>query len=295
MSRQLGAFLICALILVACEKGPPPPPVVVFATGEDGDALSVLFEEFTNDTDIPVTVVWGASAENANKLIGNIGGPADVLITDNVADIWRAADRGALRPILSEAFDSLHAALKDPDRAWATFDVHFQVISHTSGAGPLIGRLDDLGNPEFSGRVCLSSSDLSINRSLITYLIEERGVKEAERLVRRWVRNLAASPFATEAELAAAIKSGQCDYGITSWPNDFEGVTPYGVEMRYIDASGAGVGRHAGNPESAQKLVGWLLTNRRMEFGGDAEPVFVGIAGWRDEEARLLAERAGYR
>lgn len=295
MIRQLGVLLICALVLVSCDKSPPQRPVVVFATGEDGDSLSILFEKFTDDTDIPVTIVWGSSAENANKLIGNIGGPADVLITDNVADIWRAADRGALRPILSEAFDSLHAALKDPDRAWATFDVQFQVISNAHGAKPLIGRLEGLGNPEFSGRVCLSSSNLSINRSLITYLIEEKGVKEAERLVRRWVRNLAASPFATEAELAAALQSGQCDYGITSWPNDFEGVTAYGVEMRYIDANGAGVGRHAGNPEAAQKLLGWLLTNRRMEFGGDAEPVFAGIAGWRDEEARLLAERAGYR
>jgi iron(III) transport system substrate-binding protein len=293
--RRLGAFLICALVLTACDKSPSQPPVVVFATGEDGDALSMLFEEFTDDTDIPVTVVWASSAANANKLIDNTGGPADVLITDNVADIWRAADRGALRPILSEAFDSLHAALKDPDRGWAAVDVRFHVISHAINARPLTIRLDDLGSPEFSGRVCLSSSGLSINRSLIAYLIDERGVKEAERLVRRWVKNLAASPFATEAELAAAIQSGQCDYGITSWPNEFEGVAPFRPDRLYIDVSAAGVGRHAGNPEAAQELVDWFLRNRRMEFDGDTEPVFTGIAGWRDEEARLLTERAGYR
>lgn len=288
-------LLLAALILGACDKSPPPSPVIVFATGEDGDALSMLFEEFTDDTGIPVRVEWGASDDNANKLIDKSGVPADVLITDNVADIWRAADRGALRPISSEAFDSLHAALKDPDRSWAAVDTRFHAITHAISARPITIRLDDLGSPGFSGRVCLSSSELSVNRSLIAYLIEERGVKEAERLVRRWVKNLAASPFATESELVAAIQSGRCDYGITSWPNEFEGVTAFRPERLYIDVSAAGVGRHAGNPGAAQKLLDWFLRNRRMEFGGDAEPVFAGIAGWRDEEARLLAERAGYR
>jgi iron(III) transport system substrate-binding protein len=269
--------------------------VVVYATGEDGDSLSVLFERFTDDSGVPVTIEWGSSADNANALIQKSGTPADVLVTDNVADMWRAAERGALRPISSAAFDSLHAALKDPDRSWVAVDVRFSSIAHASAVRPVRIRLDELGSPEFSGRVCLSSSSLSINRSLIAYLIEERGIKETERLVRRWVKNLATSPFTTESELAAAIKSGQCDYGIMSWPNEFEGVTPFPMERIYIDVSAAGVGRHAGNPEAAQELVGWLVRNRRMDFARDAEPVFAGIAGWRDEDARLLVERAGYR
>lgn len=295
MMRLLGALVLCAFTLAACDRGPPPPAVVVLATGEDGDALSMLLAGFTDDTGIPVVVEWGASADNANRLINNSGRPADVLITDNAVDIWRAADLGALRPILSEAFDSLHAALKDPDHGWVAVDMRFHTIAHANNVRPLSPRLDDLGSPEFSGRVCLSSSDLSINRSLIAYLVDERGVKEAERLVRRWVRNLATPPFATEAELVAAIQSGQCDYGIASWPNEFEGVTPYPLDRLYIDVSAAGVGRHAGNPEAAQELVDWFLRNRRFEFRDETEPVFAGIAGWHDEDVRLLVERAGYR
>jgi len=295
VKHRLGVLVLCAFFVVACDKGPPPPPVVVFATGEDGDALSLLLEDFTDDTGIPVAVEWGTSADNAHKLINKSGTPADVLITDNVADIWRAADRGALRPIVSEAFDLVHASLKDPDREWAAVDVRFLTISHAHDVRPLAIQLDDLGSPEFSGRVCLSSPDLSINRSLIAYLIDERGVKEAERLVRRWVKNLAVPPFFSEAELAAAIRSGKCDYGIVSWPNEFEDAIPFPTDRRYVDISAAGVGRHAESPEAAQKLVGWILNKRRMDFRGEPEPVFAGIAGWRDEDARLLAERAGYR
>lgn len=295
MRRFLFTLMCCGFVLTACDKGPPPPPVVVFATGEDGDALSMLLADFSDDTGIPVEVEWGDSADNADKLINKLGRPADVLITDNVADIWRAADRGALRPILSESFGPMHDALKDPDGVWAAIEVRFQSIAHANKTRPLTIRLDDLGSPEFSGRVCLSSSELSINRSLIAYLVDERGVKEAERLVRRWVRNLAVPPFATEAEMATAMQSGQCDYGILGVPSEFEGVASYMPERQYIDISAAGVGRHAGNPEAGQKLVDWILKKRRMEYHGNVEPVFAGIAGWRDEDARLLAERAGYR
>ncbi len=106
MKRYFGAGILCVLFLAACDEGPPSPPVVVFATGEDGGALSMLFADFTDDTGVPVRVEWGTSAENANRLINKSGAPADVLITDNVADTWRAADEGALRPIRSDAFDS---------------------------------------------------------------------------------------------------------------------------------------------------------------------------------------------
>lgn len=295
MRQFLFALMCCAFVLTACDKGPPPPPVVVFATGEDGDTLSMLLADFSDDTGIPVEVEWGDSAGNADKLINKLGRPADVLITDNVADVWRAADRGALRPISSEAFGPMHNALKDPDGLWAAIELRFQSIAHANKTRPLTIRLDDLGSPEFSGRVCLTSSELSLNRSLMAYLVDERGVKEAERLVRRWVRNLAAPPFATEAELAAAIQAGQCDYSILSVPNQFEGVMSFMPERQYIDVSAAGVGRHAGNPEAGQQLLDWILKKRRYEFRGNAEPVFAHIAGWRDEDARLLAERAGYR
>lgn len=288
MRRLLIAM---AVILAACESEPPQPVVVYVPTEFEERANSWLPE-----SGLAVTVITGDSSAITDKVIAKQDSPrADVLITSGVPDIWRAADRGALRPIQSELFDTLHDALKDPDRSWAAIDIRSHVILHANDARPLTIRLDDLGTPEFSGRICLSSPDLSINRSLIAYLIEERGVKEAERLVRRWVKNLAASPFATESELVGAIQAGRCDYGITSWPIEFEGVTPLQPETLYLDVSAAGVARHAGNPEAAQELLDWLLRNRQIVIAGDSEPVFAGIAGFRDEEARLLAERAGYR
>ena len=285
------------LMLAACggAKEPQGPAIVVLATGEEGDALTELLDDFTDETGVPVSVEWGSSAGNADRLIEKSGIPADVLIVDNIADAWRVADRGAFRPVQSPAFANLHASLKDPDGYWAVIDVRTFVIAHRNDTRPLTASFDDLGTTEFLGRVCLSSSQLSSNRSLIAFLIEEKGVKEAERLVRRWVKNLATPPFASAADMLDAMRAGDCEYGIASMADDLGGLTPFSPQPHYFDASAVGVGRHAQQPESAHRLVDWLIRNRQTGFQTQDSRPFAGTAGWRDQEARLLAERAGYR
>jgi ABC-type Fe3+ transport system substrate-binding protein len=64
-----------------------------------------------------------------------------------------------------------------------------------------------------------------------------------------------------------------------------------------LEIAAVGVNRHAAHPDAAQKLADWLLRHREP-WKPSAEkpaPPAVHIAGWRDAEARLLAERAGYR
>ncbi len=289
--------LVAALLLASCEQQAPTAPVVVFAAGEAGGRLAEVLEEVSTETGLTLDVRWGDSGDLTELLITKTGEPADILITDSVADIWLAADRGALRPIQSDAFDAQSASLSDPDRFWTAVGLSFHAIYHGPEVRPLTARLDDLAMPEFAGRVCLSSARLGINRSLIAYLIEEYDARTAERLVRLWVRNLARPPFATQEALIEAVRDGQCDYAIGGSTAEVEGVVPFLVEQYTVDIEAIGIGRHARNADAAQAAVDWLLRNRAVEFkSSDGRyPPAVHIAGYRDEEARLLAERAGYR
>ena len=294
---RVGFALIVLLVLAACggAKEPQGPAIVVLATGEEGDALTELLADFTDDTGVPVSIEWGSSTDNADRLIEKVGIPADVLITDNIADAWRVADSGAFRPVQSPAVTELHPSLKDPDGYWAAIDVRTLVIVHRNDARPLTASYDDLGAAQFMGRVCLSSPQRSSNRALIAFLIDEKGVKESERLVRRWVKNLAMPPFTSEEGMLDAIRTGDCDYGIATMAENLDGLTPVSPPPHYVDAGAVGVGRHAQQAESAHLLVDWLLRNHKFELRTDEGPPFVGIVGWRDEEVRLLAERAAYR
>jgi len=296
----MRAMFLAALaisILVACESKTLSQPIVVYATVEDDTSLPTWLAEFTDETGIPVTVNYGDSGANTDAVIANASSPpADVLLTSNVADIWRAADEGALRPIQSAHLSSIPEYLRDPDGLWAATEARYAAIGVAPGlavASP--GNYADLADPKLHGQICLSSSALAVNRSLIAMLIQDLGVRPAERIVRGWQRNLAFSPFSTEAELQVAIASGSCNYGILSMSPEIQIGEKAEDRQYYVDIDGIGVARHAQNPESAHVLVDWMLKKKAIKDLAWSNDKNVGIAGWRDEEARLLAERAGYQ
>ncbi len=317
MRTTLG--LITLLLLVAaCEKETAKPrqePVVVYAAYDDQDYLQTLFESFTRETGVIVTIRTGESAQLTDDVIANRGAPpADVLLTDNAADVWRAADEGALRPIAAENMSDVAEFLRDPDGLWTA--ARMSVIMIAVGEGAAVQEVPRayaaLGEAQYKGGVCLSSSSLAVNRALIAMLIADLGVKPAERVVRGWVRNLALPVFETEEALVEALDAGTCNYGIVSSPLISGGrILP---EPAYVDIEGVGIARHARYPGSAQKLINWLLSadvqwQHAHETTAHAAlatlpdtpipPAIsrknVGLAGWQDEDAVLLAERAGYR
>jgi iron(III) transport system substrate-binding protein len=283
--------------LTACDAMPPAEPVLVYAPNAGEAKLVEWFSEFTDETGIPVTVKFGDSDTNTENVIGNKGSPpADVLLTSNVADIWRAADEGALRPIQTATMDAVPQVLKDPDGLWVTLDVRYVRIAASSHANDVHpSNYSDLSKSELRGKLCLSSSALAVNRSLIAMLIEDLGVKSAERMVRAWVRNLASPPFATEAELVAALLSGTCRYGILSSSINASEIRIIAPDPLYIDIDGIGVTRHARYPASAHSLVDWMLAEKSLPEPVSSNGKNIGLAGWRDEDVTRLVERAAYR
>jgi iron(III) transport system substrate-binding protein len=192
--------------------------------------------------------------------------------------------------------DSADASLNDPDDLWAAIDVRFHAIATRSESiEPVVTNYNDLKLPELKGRLCLSSSELHANRSLLAMLIGDRGLKQTERLVRGWIRNLAASPFPSEEELLEALGNGMCDYAIVASQTASDSFVYLMPEPMYVDIDAIGVARHASNPEGAQQLVDWFLVNKPVRIESKSGRQNIGNAGWRDEDARLLAERAGYR
>jgi len=289
------SLLLAALLLAACDARPPSPPLIVFVAGLEQDRLTQMLDEFSAETGIPLTVRTGASAELTDRLINSPAEHADILITDDLADALRAAERGALRPLQSDVAAATHPSLRDPDGLWVAFEIWPRWIQHFSDTWPVNPSYEDLGTDAFSGRLCLSSASLPGNRALLAHLIEANGALSTERLVRRWVRNLKEAPYATDAELRAAVRSGVCEYAIVSTAFHLAGNWRLTSGPYSYDATAIGIGRHAAQPELAHELVDWVLDNKTVPIPGNSELPAAAVAGWRDEEARLLAERAGYR
>lgn len=286
-------------------------PVVVYATHDDEAYLPSLFADFTRETGIRVTVRHADAKTSMEDVINDRGSPpADVLLSPDVFSIWKAADEGALRPLTSESLirtvdAQVPAHLRDPDGVWVAVSARAAAIAYDSrvvDASALTG-YDSLADESRHGNVCLSSSSLAVNRSLIAMLIDELGVRPAEIVVRGWVRNLALPAFETDADLLAAMGAGTCALGIVTLPRksasansgDSESIRFFVPQPAFGDIEGLGVARHAREPESAQRLIEWLLNTHADDFVGDKLSTRnVGVAAWRADDAIKLAERAGY-
>ncbi len=300
-----------AVFCAGCGQAPDPEspevgkePVVVYAAFEDDVALVDASERYTDETGVLVIVRHGVATNIVEDLIENrISPPADVLATRSVVDAWRAAEESALRPLFSEpAREHVPAWARDPDDLWFATGARAAVVVHNLANlhADDLPDVSTLAEPQFSGSLCLSSSAIPVNRTVIATMINELGVRPAELVVRGWIQNLAMPPFDDESQLIEAIDSGACGIGIVSNPAlessnaDLKVIMP---TTPYADVETVGIARHARNPDGAVELVEWLLADSGFAFtSGDQSPnrENVSVVAWHYEDAVKLAERARY-
>jgi iron(III) transport system substrate-binding protein len=310
--RRLTAWvaaLAVAVLSAACERtpetatvAPPAAPVVVYVAFEDDAAVRRQLERYTDATGVPVIVRRGVATDIVDDIIENTVIPAaDILMTQSVTGVWRAAEEGALRPVASELVVARTPSwTRDADKLWAA--TGFTAAAIITGAK---NEVDDattfavLAEPRFKGELCLSSSDLQINRALIVMLIDELGVRPAEIVVRGWLQNLAVPVFTSEEQVLEAIHAGTCIIGIASASVAAQsGLLVHVPQPAAVEIDGIGIGRHAHNPDGALALVEWLIaelpasTFDSIDTAGQKN---VGVIAWYQRDAALLAERARYR
>ena len=275
--------------------------VVVYAANDHADSWPAIFEDFTRETGIRVSVRYRDAATVVGEVIRDAGSPpADILLTPSVHGAWEAAGEGALRPLRNDVMSSRVAdALRDPDDYWIAVRTRIAVVGTATRlpSAPEVTGFADLGDVAFRGHLCLTKSALPLNRVLIASLIDHYGIRDAELIVRRWVSNLALPPFDDESALREAVGAGSCKLAILSTEaagglrvaRSVVGTSPV------VDVEAIGVARHASDPESAERLIAWLLESGPVSSLTSDSLRPIARVAYRIDDAIDLAERAGYR
>ncbi len=321
----VGSIAAMTLLLVSCDPTTTTPasksasnPVVVYASYEDESYLPDYFSAFTESTGIRVIVKHTKSA--VDEVIADHGSPpADVLLTREAVGVWRAADEGALRPLaLGDRENRLPEWSRDPDGYWVAFSLRPSLLIYDSRVAnfEVPTSYEELADERFRGQLCLSSSSVTTNRTVIAMLINEMGERPAEIIVRGWLQNLAMPVFSTDDDVLQAIASAQCTMGIVA-SNSYSGlgrgsddVRPADFAQLYTNIEGVGIARHARNPETALELIDWMLSDvaQALHSAGRLTVSVTDSAGQQsisrenisavaacNEDASKLAERAGYQ
>ncbi|RLK48173.1 iron(III) transport system substrate-binding protein [Alkalispirillum mobile] len=297
--------------------------------------IKPLFDRFTEETGINVRYV----TDSAGPLLARLQQegrrtPADVLMTVDAGNLWQAADRGVLQSIDSEPLrESIPEHLRDPDDQWFGLSVRARTIMYAPDRvdPEELSTYEDLADPKWEGRLCVRTSQHVYNQSLVATMISHHGEERTREVLEGWVNNFADRPFSNDTSTLRAIAAGQCDVSITNtyylgrvlkddpdfpvapfWPNQDD----VGV---HVNVSGAGVTRHANNPEQAQKLIEWLASDAaqedfaalNMEYPAnpdialdpivaewgdfEADNINVSEAGRLQRQAAMLMDRVGWR
>ncbi|MDH0373489.1 extracellular solute-binding protein [Comamonas aquatica] len=254
-----------------------PQAVTVYSARIEA-LLKPTLDEYTKQTGVKINLLTDSGGSLTERLAAEgASSPADVLITVDVGNLWNVAERGLLQKVDSPLLNAnVPANFRDPGNRWVGLSERSRTIFYAADRvkPEQLSTYEDLADPKWKGKLCLRTSKQAYTQSLVAMLIAKHGVEKSEAIVKGWVNNLAGDVFTNDTSLLKAIAAGQCDVGIANtyyfgrilakepdfnkqvklfWAN--QGKNEGGA---HVNLSGAGVTKHAKNPEGARKLLEWL-------------------------------------
>ena len=316
MFKQLKWLLLSGLVLIS---SPVIADELVVYSARNEQLIKPLFDAYTKATGTNIKFV----TDKAAPLLVRIKAegkrtPADLLITVDAGNLWRAAQDGVLQAISSKVLNrNIPRHLRDPGNQWYGLSVRARTIVYSTDRVKVadLSTYEDLGSKKWKGRLCLRTSKKVYNQSLVAMMIARLGVKNTEQIVRSWIGNLATKVFSNDTSLIKAIIAGQCDVGIVNtyyygrlvkkqgkipvalfWPNQKD----RGV---HVNISGAGVIRYAKHPRAAVKFLEWLSSSKAQNLFADKNMEYPvnpkvaphsSVASWgKFKQDRINVSRAG--
>ena len=328
-----GLLLASAMLAVACS--PQEGNELVVYSERNEQLIKPLFDAYTAESGTKIRFI----TDKAGPLLARLKAegkntPADVLITVDAGNLWKAAQDGVLAPVESKVLQqAIPASLRDPENRWFGVSVRARTIVYsTARVKPSeLSTYEALGDKRWKGRLCLRTSKKVYNQSLVAMMIAQLSEEKTEAIVRAWVGNLATDVFANDTAVMEAIMAGQCDVGIVNtyyygrlqkknpklplalfWPNQQD----RGV---HVNVSGAGVTRYAKHKAAAVKFLEWLSGDKAQRMFADANMEYPAnpkvkphpsVSAWGDfkqdttnlakagelqVKAVMLMDRAGYK
>jgi iron(III) transport system substrate-binding protein len=305
-------LIILALAVAAMALGGSPDVVVYNGRSQYGDEQA--FKDFESATGLKVELRGGTAPELYERLRREGSATdADLLVTTDLANLWRAKDAGLLKPVNTPALrEHVPAGLHDPDGAWwgLSTRVRTPMRSTERVAADAVTGYADLGDPRFKGRLCLRTSNNEYNQSLVADRIVKHGEAATEKLLRSWMAN---DPqiLGSDVDVLDAIAAGDCDVGLTNHyylarklkdDPDFPVAPAWPKEGAHTNLSGVGLVKDAKHPANAIRLMEFLTDRRAQEtiaangeFAANQDvPPAAQIADWAGIKTDLIdVERAG--
>ena len=318
-----GVLAVGALVAVVLATSGSSSDELVLYSARSHYGEEEPFERFASRTGTDLRLRGGSASELYERLRSEGDDtPADVLITVDAANLWRAREAGLLEPVSSPALDAaVPEDLRDPGGAWYGLTLRARTIVRSTervGAGE-VTTYEGLGDPRWKGRLCLRSGTSEYNVSFVADRLAKDGPAATERMLRRWMAN---DPeiLGSDTDVLEAIADGDCDVGLTNHyylgreleeDPDFPVAVVWADQQgrgTHVNLSGLGVVKGSDQVEAATDLIEALVEpaeqrvfeENNHEFGvADCcefkrDTIDVEAAGARLDDALNLMDEVGW-
>ncbi len=210
-------LLIAGASAMAAFGGGDDAVVVYNGRSQYGDARP--FDDFEHSRNVELQLRGGTAPELFERLRSEGDDtPADVLITTDLANLWRAKEAGLLSPASSSELQSqVPEQFRDPQNQWWGLSLRIRTPMRSTERVPAgsVKSYEDLGKRRFKGRLCLRTSNNEYNQSLVADMLAKRGPQKTEALLRSWMDN-EPKVLGSDVDVLDAIAAGRCDVGLTN-------------------------------------------------------------------------------
>jgi iron(III) transport system substrate-binding protein len=173
-----------------------------------------LYDAFTKATGIAVNKKEGKPEELLQLIVSQgVASPADLLLTVDAGNLWRAETSGVLSPVNSAILESrIPAQFRDPANRWfgVAYRARILVVARARALELKLSTYDDLADPRLKGLVCMRPSSNVYNLSLLSARIAARGAPDAEKWAKGVVANFARPPQGNDTDQIKSVASGEC-------------------------------------------------------------------------------------
>lgn len=276
-------------------------------------ADETLYALFTEETGIKINIIQGTAEELMERVkLEGESSPADVFITVDAGNLWRAEEAGVYQPIKSALLDEkIPANFHEPNGHWFGFSTRARVIVYdkTKVKPEDLSTYEDLADPKWKGRILVRSSNNIYNQSLLASIIEHDGAEKAEEWAKGLVANFARKPEGGDTDQIKALIAGEGDIAISNTyyfarmlaskdeaaKKGLENLAVFFPNQQdrgtHVNVSGAGVAAFAPNRANAIAYLEFMASRQAQEIFSGANfeyPVVAGskvadiVANWGD-------------
>lgn len=286
--QYIFGILTAALYAFPISQGLAQEKVLNLYSSRHYETDEALYTNFTKQTGIRINRIEG-SEDVLIERIRNEGdkSPADVLITVDAGNLWRAEQLGLFQATRSALLESrIPSSYRHPEGLWFGFSARARIIAYSKERvkPDEISSYEDLAQPRWKGRICTRSAGHVYNRSLISSLISYLGEARTEQWARAVATNLARPPKGGDTDQMKGVAAGECDLALgntyyyvrllrSQKPEERAVANKVGVIFpnqkdrgTHVNVSGAGVMKYAPNRKAAVQFLEYLASDDAQNY-----------------------------